>query len=98
MTQFEFQDACTFLRNATKNIPLFKNVRKRLLFIIAARKYKEGKIFWVVFHEVFSIPNTISTLKKTRNDETNSKTDEVKKCISRIYIASLDFKIKQKHH
>ena len=53
--------------------------------------------FWVLFHEVFPIPNTIST-RKSRDDETNPRTSQVKKCIYRIYITSLDFKIEQKKH
>ena len=56
------------------------------------------KNFVVVFHEVFLKPNTISTTKtKLGMNETNSKTNEVKKCLYRIEITSLDFEIKQKH-
>ena len=60
-------------------------VRKRMFFINVAIKYKGVKNFVVVFHEVFLIPNTISTTKtKLGMNETNSKTNEVKKCLYRI--------------
>ena len=99
MRRFEFQDACTFLRNATEKIHLLENVRKRMFFINVAIKYEGVKKFLGGFSpSVFNNPNTISTTKKTRDDETNSKTYEVKKSKYRIYITSLDFEIKQKHH
>ena len=62
-------------------------------------KYKGVKKFLGSFsRSVFNTRYYLNNEKKTRDDETNSKTYEVKKCKYRVYITSLDFEIKQKHH
>ena len=98
MRQFEFQDACTFLGNATETFLYSKTFGKGSFFKVAI-KYKGVKKFLGSFaRSVFNTQYYLNNEKKTRDDETNSKTYEVKKCIYRVYITSLDFKIKQKHH
>ena len=62
MRQLEFQDACTFLRNATEKIPLPKNDRKRMFFVKVAMKYKAVTKFLGTFSR--SVSNTQYYLNK----------------------------------
>ena len=65
MRQFEFQDACTFLRNATEKTPLLKNVRKRMFFINVALKYKGlNKILGSFSRSVFNTQYYLNNEKK----------------------------------
>ena len=65
MRQSEFQDACTFLRNATENIHLLKDVRKRMFFVNVAMKYKGVKKFLGSFsRSVFNTRYYLNNEKK----------------------------------
>ena len=79
-SQLEFEDACTFLRNATEKIPLPKNVQKWMFFVKVAMTKFLGSFSRSVFNTQYYL-NT-----KKSDDETNSKTYELKKCTYRIYI------------
>ena len=69
MRQFEFQGACTFLRNATEKIPLLKNVRKRMFLISVAIKYKGVKKFCGSFsRSVFNTQYYLNNENKTRDE------------------------------
>ena len=62
-------------------------------------KYKGvKKILGSFSRSVFNTQYYLNNEKKLGKNETNSKTYEVKKCIYRKDITSLDFEIKQKHH
>ena len=85
-SQLEFEDACTFLRNATEKIPLPKNVQKWMFFVKVAMKHKAMTKFLGSFsRSVFNTQYYLNNTKKS-DDETNSKTYELKKCTYRIYI------------